>query len=461
MNYVKRFFIACWSLYARLFSWCAGAALSNRGLTFTVLVTCLILITGPWLRSSVSRDFRGPHIPWNNSASSRFLPEYVAKAPREWRVDSIAIPMLAIVLVAIPVAFIRPRWMPHLFGLLIAVSIPALAVTLWNHPGLYEFFESEIRGRSMLRTVYRMEHTDLMTVRAPDRMQAFGGQTGKIDLLAPTHPLLVPLNYWMYGPWLVGAAIMGAVATNRTNWQRRFAYTGVWVGVGALFALAATWPRWVAEYHWTQAELLEERNDFVAAADALELARQSMPPLGFTKRYWEARGRLDYRQLVRSPYAAYFVSSEYLEAADVDRARNELAPFVDADSAAAPRALLAEIMGHTATGFSAHGKRGAAEKAWREAAEIAPWKPSYWVAYAVTVLGSAPERAPEIETRYLEELRDVGDCFVGSDFASALGDAYFESGDFTSARRLYSMAMDIFHLPKYVNLHAQEGRLGM
>jgi Flp pilus assembly protein TadD len=55
----------------------------------------------------------------------------------------------------------------------------------------------------------------------------------------------------------------------------------------------------------------------------------------------------------------------------------------------------------------------------------------------------------------------VGDCFVGSDFASALGDAYFETGDFDRARVMYTKAMDLFHLPKYVNLHAQEGRLGM
>ncbi len=122
---------------------------------------------------------------------------------------------------------------------------------------------------------------------------------------------------------------------------------------------------------------------------------------------------------------------------------------------------MAEILGHTAAAFSARGKREAAELTWRKAASIAPWKPAYWVAHAVTVVGTSPERAPEIEEQYLEALCEVGDCFVGSDFAAALGDAYFESGDFESARRLYSVAMNIFHLPKYVNLHAQEGRLGM
>jgi hypothetical protein len=61
----------------------------------------------------------------------------------------------------------------------------------------------------------------------------------------------------------------------------------------------------------------------------------------------------------------------------------------------------------------------------------------------------------------LGRLCDVGDCFIGSDMASALGDAYFETGDFQRARDMYAKAMDLFHLPKYVNIAAQEGRLGM
>lgn len=461
MRLISLIFVACWGLYARTFSRVASVALSNRGLTLALLLACVVMITGPWLRSSVSRDFRGIHIPWNNQASSRFLPEYVAQAPRDWRWDSIAVPLLVIVALGVPVVFFRPRWMSHVFGLLLAVSIPALAVTLWNHPGLYEFFESEIRGRSMLRTVYRMEHDDLMTVRAPDRMQAFGGQTGKIDLLAPTHPLLIPLNYWMYGPWLVAAALLGLIATKRASWSVRCSYASAWVGVGVMLAVAATWPRWVAEYQWSQAAAFEERNQFAEASAALEKARETMPPLGYMRRYWQARGRLDFRQGRSGAYRAFFVAAQYMEAADVERARAELEPYVDANSLSASRDLMAEIIGHTAAGFSASGKRQAAELAWRDAASIAPWKPVYWVAHAVTILGSSPERAPEIEDRYLQELCEVGDCFVGSDFASALGDAYFESGDFDSARRLYSMAMDIFHLPKYVNLHAQEGRLGM
>jgi tetratricopeptide (TPR) repeat protein len=461
MRMLTRLAKACWNAYATAFSRVAGAALSNRGLTVVVLLASLVLVTGPWLRSSVSRDFRGIHIPWNNTADAPFLPENVAQAPRAWRWDSIATPMIAIVAVGVVIALVRPRWTSHVFGLLLAVSIPALAVSLWNHPGLFEFFESEIRGRSMLRTVFREASDDMMTARAPDRLQAFGGQVGKADLLEPRHAMLLPLQYWMYGPWLVALALIATIATRKDSWSRRVVYAGSWAGAGVLLAAAATWPRLLAEYHWAQSDAHEARNQFAEAQCSLEAAHASMPELGRLERYWMAKGRLDFRQRRSGEYCAFFIAKQYLDIRDLDRARAELEPYAYAQGAPAQRDLLAEIIGHIAANFAHNGRDGAAEVAWREAVSIAPWKPAYWVAEAVTILGSAPSRAREVEDRLLDKLCNVGDCFVGSDLASALGDAYFETGDFERARDMYGKAMDLFHLPKYVNLHAQEGRLGM
>jgi hypothetical protein len=461
MNTITRFLKACWNAYAAAFSRIAGALLSNRGLAIMLLLGSVLLIIGPWLRSSVSRDFRGVHIPWNNYGTAQFLPEYVAEAPRDWRWDSIAVPLLAIVAAGVLVVLFRRQWTSQVFGLLLAVSIPALAVALWNHPGLYEFFESEVRGRSMLRVVYNTQSDDLMTVRAPDRLQSFGGQSGRRELLEPSHPLLEPMKYWMYGPWLVMAAAIGVIASRPGPWSSRVAHAGKWAGVGAALAVAATWPRLLAEYHWARAESFEHRHEFALAQQSLERARLTMPDLGYLRRYWQTKGRLDYRQQKPGDYRDFFIASQYLANSDLSRARAELEPSVHADSSAPQRDLLAEIIGHSAVLYSAQGKQGAAEIAWREAGDIASWKPTYWVAEAVTALGAAPERAPEIEQRMLNQLCEVGDCFVGCDFASALGDAYFETGDFERARVMYTKAMDLFNLPKYVNLHAQEGRLGM
>ncbi len=468
MSFIGRFLKAVWNFGTGVFARVMAAVFSNRGLTLGFLLASVILIIGPWLRSSVARDFRGVHIPWNDS-SGRFLPEYVVEAPRAWRLDSIAVPLLAIVAVGLVVTLVKPRWNCHVFGLLLAVSLPALAVTLWNHPGLFEFFESEIRGRSMLRTVFRHIDEDLMSVRAPDRLQAFGGQMEKTNLLAPTHPMLVPFQYWMYGPWLVTAAFVAAIAARRDTWPRRMAFASAWAAAGCVLAIAATWPRWMAEYHWAKADNYEAANQFAAADDELQLALDAMPDLAATRRYWITKGRLGFRQHQAGEHVSFFIAYQYLNSSqDLERARAEIEPYVSKNGGAtAQRDLLGEIIGYVAINYISHGNPAASELAWTEAVEVAPWKPTYWVAEATTILATAPSRAPEVEEKFLPRLvgrggtGDVGDCFVGADLASALGDAYFVTGDFTRARDMYTLAMDIFHLPKYVNLHAQEGKLGM
>jgi tetratricopeptide (TPR) repeat protein len=461
MKTLSKIVKACWNGFAAALSGVIGAALSNRGLALVFLAASVVLITGPWLRSSVSRDFRGVHIPWND-ATGRFLPEYVVEAPREWRVDSIATPLLAIVAVGVVVVLLKPKWNSHVFGLLLALSIPALAVTLWNHPGLFEFFESEIRGRAMVRSVFRQVNDDLMSVRAPDRLQSFGGQLERRDLLEPQHPMLTPFQYWMYGGWLVAAAFVATMITRRDSWPGRFAYAAYWTGAGVLLAAAATWPRWVAEYHWARAENLEAVNQLEDAEHQIDQALRTMPDLAATRRYWLAKGRLGYRQRETGEHVSFFLAHQYLRANELDRARAELDPWIGPTGGATPqRDLLAEIIGYTAIRYVNNDNHGAAELAWEEASAAAPWKPTYWVAEAATILNASPQRAPEVEARLLSKLVNVGDCFVGADFATTLGDAYFETGNFVRARELYNVAMDIFDLPKYVNLHAQEGKLGM
>jgi tetratricopeptide (TPR) repeat protein len=344
-----------------------------------------------------------------------------------------------------------------------------LAVTLWNHPALFEFFESEIRGRSMLRTVFRHLDEDLMSVRAPDRLQAFGGQMEKTDLLEPHHPMLAPFQYWMYGPWLVTAAFVAAVVARRNTWPRRVAYASCWAAAGVLLSIAATWPRWLAEYHWAKADGYEAANQFQAADNELQLALDAMPDLEATRRYWLSKGRLGFRQHETGEHVSFFIAYQYLNSTkDLERARSEIEPFVAKTGGATPqRDLLGEIIGYVAISYISNGNPAASELAWGQAVEVASWKPTYWVAEAATILATAPHRAPEVEERFLPRLvgrggkGDVGDCFVGADLASALGDAYFVTGDFNRARDMYTLAMDIFHLPKYVNLHAQEGKLGM
>jgi hypothetical protein len=213
----------------------------------------------------------------------------------------------------------------------------------------------------------------------------------------------------------------------------------------------------------------EAANQFEAADQELRLALEAMPDLAVTRRYWLTKGRLGFRQHQTGEHVSFFIAYQYLNSnRDLARARSEIEPYVvKTGGATAQRDLLGEVIGYIAIEYISHGNLAASELAWTEAVEVAPWKPTYWVAEAATILATAPQRAPEVEEKFLPRLvgrggkGDVGVCFVGADLASALGDAYFVTGDFNHARDMYSLAMDIFHLPKYVNLHAQEGKLGM
>lgn len=438
--------------------------MSNRGLATAALITAVVLSAGPWLRPSVSRDFRGIHIPWGDSASASFLPQEAVHAPRAWRWDSVAVPLLVVALAGMAVVWLRPQWTPHVFGALLMLGIPALAATLWNHPGVYEFFEGEVIGRRMMRTVFSHHHDDMMSVRAPDRLAAFGAQDSSTDLYqaAPPDPLLAPLEYSMYGMWLLTLAAAGLLATHPGIWKRRVAAAVRWTGAGLVLALAVTCPRWLAEYHWAQADVLERSNRFAEAQQELERARQTMRCLGETRRYWLARGRLAYRLRESSRYAAFFIANQHLQNADPLRAQAELAPYAEKRTAAfAELDLMSDILANIAVGHINHGQNAGAKIAWQAAVRLAPWKPTLWVSLAAAELAESPADAPALRKTLLDQLVDVGDCFVASDVASALGDAYFEIGDFETARDMYSEAKRLFDLPKYVNLHAQEGRLGM
>lgn len=464
MRSLKNFLAWAWHKGIALAARPSEAILSNRGLITFLLLVAMLLSLGPWLRPSVSRDFRGVHIPWGDSSSSGFLPQQAVQAPRPWRWDSVAIPLIAIASVGIAIVWLRPRWTSKVFGLLLAAALPALAATLWNHPGLIEFLDGEIVGRQMIRTMFRHQHDDMMTVRAPDRLAAFGAEDMSTDvyLQALVHPLLAPLDYSMYGTWFIALAAVGLLATQQGNWRRRAGSCAAWTGAGIVLAAAVTWPRWIAEYHLAQADRLERTNNFDAAEASLEQAQRTMRCLGETRRYWVARGRLAYRRHNSPRYEAFFLAHQYYDNGDPLRAEAELAPFAELPTAATPECdLMSDIVGNIAVGHIAQGHSASAKVAWQRAVEYAPWKPAYWVSLAAAELTESPSGAPSMHRRLLDQLVDVGDCFVGSDVASALGDAYFEMGDFDSARAMYSEAKRLFDLPKYVNLHAQEGRLGM
>jgi tetratricopeptide (TPR) repeat protein len=441
----------------------ARAVLSNRGLSILLLAVCGLLAVSPWLRPAMSRDLRGIHIPLTSAAGAPFFPPYAAEVPRPWLMTSVATPILAAVAIGIVLVLIRRRDQTAVaMGLMLAVSLPTAAAALWNHPGLMEFFESEVRQRAVLRDVFHLQSDELLAGSAPDRLATRGTLNTPAGHHHNTHPIVLPFRYMVYGPWVVVVAAIGLMVATSGTFIQRLTRTAAWAGVGVLLAVATTWPRWVAEYQFFRADAFENRQQLADAELALDGIAWAMPELEMSRRYQLARGRLVYRQDRQNPDAAFFVAHQKAVEGNYEEARAVLSPLVAAqDPSVAKRELLAEIMGHLAAAQVEVGDYTAAELQWAEASRVAPWMPGHWIAENTTALVANPGRADGFERDILPRLAQVGDRLVTSDVATVLGDAYFKTGDFAKARLMYDRSLDNFHLPKYANLKAQSGRLGM
>lgn len=437
---------------------------ARRVLAIWLLAGCALLAIGPWLRPPITRDLRGPHIPWGEMEAPTFFPEVVSQTPRPWRWNSIATPLLAVIAVGVVAILAHPKWTSRVFGVLLAASLPAAAVTLWNYPTLIESFDSEMRDRALLRAVFRQHSEHMLSAGTSDRLAVLSDKSmRKDDQLSQPHAVIAPLRYSTYGLWLVGVAVASALLWQRGTWVRRFGYAGAWAVVGVALALAATWPRWLAEYRWGRAAALENGHDFVAADRSLDAARAAMPALGNTWRYWLAKGRISFRQReAENKYQAFFLAHQAVLSDELDRARALMEPYIGPnEGTTTQRDLLASVIARRATDYASDGKYSGAELSWGEAAAIAPWKAAYRIAHQAAQLAVAPQRAAEVQQQALPDLEALGDRMVSSDFHSLVGDAYFVVGDFGRARAMYDRALSLFHLPKYTNIPAQEGRLGM
>jgi hypothetical protein len=438
-----------------------AACMSNRAVAVAALLGCAIFAVSTWLRPALSRDFRAIHIPWSGSLESGFMPDRVAEIPRPWRWDSVAAPILLTTLIGLPVVLIRPRWAKIVFGVLLAMSIAAIAAAFWNHPVVVEFLEGEVRQRAMVRAVIRQHADDMLSGGAPDRLELIHGQL-TLKQLDTVHPIWFPFRYSVYGPWLITLAFAATVTAQSVAWRSRFLYAGKWAAVGVGFAIAVTLPRWVAEYHWARAESHESCNDFVAAEQSLQQAIEAMPQMAQTRRYWQQRGRLDYRQQRESQYATFYKASQHMDQAKPGLAQAELEPDLQRTGGSlAQRDLLGAILAKLAIHDVYIQNHSAAEVSWHEAAKVAFWEPAYSIAETATALAAAPSRASEMKDQLMSWLVQVGDRLVNADFSSVVADAYFDDGNLDEARDMYNHALDTFDLPKYVNLHAQKGLLGM
>jgi hypothetical protein len=144
------------------------------------------------------------------------------------------------------------------------------------------------------------------------------------------------------------------------------------------------------------------------------------------------------------------------------RARAVLEPLRgEAGASIVERALLAEIIYAQGVEYFENGNDSAAESCFSDARSIDCWSLAYWIAHTAAKLNARPETVASVAAVGWTRIDEIGDRLVRSDLAALFGDAYFAAGEFVLARRMYDYSLAVMNLPRYVNVHAQAGKLGM
>ena len=251
----------------------------------------------------------------------------------------------------------------------------------------------------------------------------------------------------------------------RGRWERRLGHLGLWTMAGLLLSGVVCARRLRAEYHWNQAEELERVGDLDGARHALGVAKAIFPEFERLQRTWTLAGKLDFRQQRPTRYATFFrvgqlachqdrtLAIGVLSELTGDREEITLEPAV--------RNLAAQIFSDTARKYLADASIVSARDAFVRACRLAPYRMDCVFGYGV-VLAQNERWNPElVETQFKSLIARVGDRSLKADLLERLGNAFFEAGRLVEARKYYQDSIDVFCQPKFVNIPAQEGMLGM
>jgi len=442
------------------FSWLVTKLFSQQGLALSGLLLAGVLAWGPWLRPPLSRDFRGTHIPWSVTVGSSLDPFDALETPRFRPLSSVGGTLLILISAGAAVVLVWPSSTVWVFGGLFVVSSAACAAVQFNQPALVEVLNVELVQREEMKRLFAVHHEDLLTGNSPDRTA---------DLKDPKR-VKNPIGFgaesaWrfqMFGPWLVGLAGVGFLTSISGSWRRRtvIALSGLVVSLACAGLVGGR--RGVMQYHLFQAYAFEMNDDYTAASHALQGAVAAFPSLRDTRQYWLTTGRLAYRLDKSNSEVAYFRAHQLMLDKQLDDAVAILQPHANqADCPRSVRDLMADLISRKAWVAVRKGNPSAAEIQWRQAFTYAPWRHLEWAGVGIAMAMASPHQAERIEEWILPKMVQIGDRFVRADMASLVGDAYFLDGQFVKARQLYEQSRSIFSFPKYVNIHAQEGMLGM
>ncbi len=261
-----------------LLSWFIDAIISQRGLALLGLLICALLAIGPWLRPPISLDIRGPHLPLGIDPERTLSIDQIVSQKRPIVLDSVALPLLAVILLAVVPVLISPRAIWWFAGVLTAFAIAATAATILNHPALVEQLEFERQERLRIRLIMQDESEQLLSVLLPPRVDDPQYDSGVIPAVgvAPNDPLRGWM-YVVYGPWLIGFAAFVVICSGSGSIGRRLSYTGLWCLLGVALSVVVTHRRLQAEYQFQMATVDEAENQYGSALARLEESRGCIP----------------------------------------------------------------------------------------------------------------------------------------------------------------------------------------
>lgn len=297
----------------RLPALAAEGLVSRRGLALAFLVVALGLTLVGWLRPPLSRDLTPLQIPlgvWERPA-----PADIINGPRALTINHLGAWLVSLIAVGMVLVLWQPRWLGGIAGLLVAVGIAANAMAALNHPLLIEALDHEYEQRQQLARMLLATDEGTMTDPTNSRVGLRGQPVGDEQRGDPVRGWL----YLLYGRWLVLWAALGVLFGSLGPVQRRLRTVAVWAVLGVTLAAAACWPRLTAEYHWVEAQRLEEQGDMAGARRSLHATMAAFPELAELERTWLLAGKLDLREGRATAHATYYRA--YQAARDKAQAR--------------------------------------------------------------------------------------------------------------------------------------------
>ena len=387
---------------------------------------------------------------------SEFDPDDLLRK-RRLRWDSIALPLLLVCATGIVCVLIEPRLLHVFCGMVAILGIAGLAALMLNHPRLIEELDNEIIPRRDSRFLMGTHGDFLLSSKTGPRIELRHQYNGFIEFSTDPED---PTHSWFFlawSPWLVMVALFLAGAAVEGNWKRRFGWVALWSLAGCLLAGVVTSRRLQAEYHWIRAGQMEANNQFAKAHEQLDLVEEAMPSFADTQRMWTARGRLDVRSDRESVEAIVFRARKK-HAGGGAFELVEIAKRVPSRTLTNWAADTLFVRGkYVLAGESETG----ASSFWAEAYKLAPWRMDCLISHAVA-LEHAERGSPELLEKLLyPKIPWIGDRLVRADMQSLVGDAYFDAGLVSTARKHYELSMKTFCLPRFINANAQEALLGM